>query len=96
MLRLDYPIAGYGRAREPTATATAILPLGRTFAKTGAASAFAAETEALRACTEKSARDGATGSCLLHAAGNTVVLPGQHTAPLATDPAEASTPASRR
>ncbi|RXT52410.1 hypothetical protein B6S44_16655 [Bosea sp. Tri-44] len=92
--RKEADIAGYGRAREPKAMA--IHPLGRIFVKTGAASAFAAETEALKVCNEDPARDGATGSCLLYAAGNTVVLPGHHTAPLATDPARPATPASGR
>lgn len=89
--RKETDIAGYGRAREPKAMA--IHPLGRIFVKIGAASAFAAETEALKVCNDDPARDGATGSCLLYAAGNTVVLPGHHTAPLATDPARPATPA---
>jgi len=92
--RKEADIAGYGRAREPKAMA--IHPLGRIFVRTGAASAFAAETEALKVCNDDPARDGATGSCLLYAAGNTVVLPGHHTAPLATDPAGAAKPASGR
>lgn len=92
--RKEADIAGYGRAREPKAMA--IHPLGRIFVRTGAASAFAAETEALKVCNDDPARDGATGSCLLYAAGNTVVLPGHHTAPLATDPAGAARPASGR
>lgn len=92
--RKEADIAGYGRAREPKAMA--IHPLGRIFVKTGASSAFAAETEALKVCNEDPARDGATGSCFLYAAGNTVVLPGHHTAPLAADPAQAPTPASGR
>lgn len=90
--RRETDIAGYGRAREPKAMA--IHPLGRIFVKTGATSAFAAETEALKICNDDPARDGATGSCLLYAAGNTVVLPGHHTAPLATDPARPATPAT--
>ena len=89
--RKEADIAGYGRAREPKAMA--IHPLGRIFVKTGAASAFAAETEALKVCNDDPARDGATGTCLLYAAGNTVVLTGHHIAPLATDPAR---PASGR
>ncbi|HEV2508289.1 caspase family protein [Bosea sp. (in: a-proteobacteria)] len=89
--RKEADIAGYGRAREPKAMA--IHPLGRIFVKTGAASAFAAETEALKICNDDPARDGATGSCLLYAAGNTVVLPGHHIAPLATDPARPAAPA---
>lgn len=92
--RKEADIAGYGRAREPKAMA--IHPLGRIFVRTGAASAFAAETEALKVCNDDPARDGATGSCLLYAAGNTVVLPGHHTAPLAADPAGAARPASGR
>lgn len=92
--RKEADIAGYARAREPKAMA--IHPLGRIFVKTGAASAFAAETEALRVCNEDPARDGATGSCFLYAAGNTVVLPGHHTAPLAAAPAQPPTPASGR
>lgn len=92
--RKEADIAGYGRAREPKAMA--IHPLGRIFVRTGAASALAAETEALKVCNDDPARDGATGSCLLYAAGNTVVLPGHHTAPLATDPAGAAKPASGR
>ena len=92
--RKEADIAGYARAREPKAMA--IHPLGRIFVKTGASSAFAAETEALKVCNEDPARDGATGSCLLYAAGNTVVLPGHHTAPIAADPAGAPTSTSGR
>ncbi|CAD5292657.1 Caspase domain-containing protein [Bosea sp. 62] len=92
--RKEADIVGYSRAREPKAMA--IHPLGRIFIKTGAASAFAAETEALKVCNDDPARDGAVGSCFLYAAGNTVVLPGHHTAPLAPDPARPATPASGR
>lgn len=83
--RREPDIAGYGRAREPKAMA--IHPTGRIFIKTAAGSPFAAETEALHLCNADPARDGATGTCFLYAAGNTVVMARRRTGPLAPDPA---------
>jgi hypothetical protein len=73
--RASTTVVGYGPAPDPKAMA--IHPSGRVFIVTGAASAEAAENDALAHCDSEVPRDG---PCLLYASANTVVLPERRSA----------------
>ena len=60
---------------------------GRVFIISGAASQSAAEEQALKACNNDPARNGADGSCFLYAVGDQVVLPRRLREPLKNEPA---------
>jgi class 3 adenylate cyclase len=80
-LRQRPDVVDYSAAKDPKAAA--FHPRGRLFVATGAASQRAAEEQVLSECNADSQRNGQTGSCLLYAVGNQVVLPKRATAPTA-------------